>query len=300
MHSKLFEINIPFLDKPFVIHAYGAMLAFGLLCAVIFAVRRAKKQGIPASVIHDVSLYAVILGIIGARIHYVIRFMLNEPHRFLDYFAFWQGGLVFQGGFILAFIGTVVYLKSKKVSVGKVADCFAPGLAIGYVFARIGCFMNGCCFGAIAREGFPWAVTFPEGSPAYDYQMIPDKFAEIKNIAEGIGYEFVSPNSLPFPEHPVQIYSSIAMLAVFATILFIERLKLRYDGMLFIVFVMLYSVQRFIVEFWRMDTTRYDWSGGLNSAQFLSIAMFIVTLIIGIWLRRLKPSSDDYDLTKDK
>lgn len=153
MHPELF----PGLGWP--IHSYGLMLVVGFYTAFFVMRRLAKKDGVDPNVMIDILLVGALMGIVGARIFYVIQYN-QYVHGFWDYFAIWKGGLVFYGGLIAATAGVMIFLKIKKLPIWKIADIVSPALMVGLAMGRIGCFLNGCCWGAVA-ENYPLAVTFP-------------------------------------------------------------------------------------------------------------------------------------------
>ena len=142
------------------LHSYGLMLVIGFYSAYFLARWRAKKEGIDPKVMIDILLIAAALGIGGARAFYVIQYSENID-GFADVFAIWNGGLVFYGGLITATVGLIIYIRLKKLPLWKLADAVAPAIMVGLMFGRIGCFLNGCCWGAVCEPTFPLAVRFP-------------------------------------------------------------------------------------------------------------------------------------------
>ena len=168
------------------VRGYGVFLMLGIVIASLFAVRRAKKKwNIPPELIVSIVLVEVISGIIGARIFYVAEywhsFVVRDPGQGVDLGAtirgmlnLTQGGLVVFGSIIGGIVTTLVYLRIKKLPLLATMDIFSPALMIGIAIGRLGCFMNGCCFGAIC-DAVPPGVVFPIGSPAHYYQMEHDQ-----------------------------------------------------------------------------------------------------------------------------
>ncbi|MFH1731006.1 MAG: prolipoprotein diacylglyceryl transferase [Planctomycetota bacterium] len=142
------------------LHSYGLMLVVGFYTAYFLLRWAAKREGLDPKWMVDMLLIAAALGIVGARVFYVIQYG-DRVRGFLDFFAIWRGGLVFYGGLVAATAGLVVYVKVKKLPTWKVADAAAPAVMIGLAFGRVGCFLNGCCWGAVCEESFPLAVRFP-------------------------------------------------------------------------------------------------------------------------------------------
>ena len=145
------------------LHSYGLMLVIGFYSAYFLARWRAKKDGLDPAVMIDILLIAAGLGIVGARAFYVVQYSENIDD-FADIFAIWNGGLVFYGGLITATVGLIIYIRRKKLSLWKLADAVAPAIMLGLALGRIGCFLNGCCWGAVCEPKFPLAVQFPRAT----------------------------------------------------------------------------------------------------------------------------------------
>ncbi len=150
----------PELIPGWPLHSYGLMLVVAFYSAYFLSRWTAKKEGIEPNRMMDILLVAVVLGIVGARALFVIQYR-EQISGFGDLFAIWRGGLVFYGGLITATIGLVAYVRWKKLPVWRLADAAAPAIMIGLSLGKVGCFLNGCCFGAVCDERFPLAVRFP-------------------------------------------------------------------------------------------------------------------------------------------
>lgn len=224
MHSKLFQIG------PLEIHSYGLMLAISFLIGIYFSMYRAKKHSIDPNKIIDLSVVIVISAIFGARLLYVIFHLDEFKGHWLDTINPFQSsgqvgiaGLTMLGGFIAAVSFGLLYLKIKKLPVLKIADIVVPAIGLGSFITRIGCFLNGCCFGKPTNAS--WGMVFPHDSPA--------------------GYCFPGQTI-----HPAQLYSSLYGLIIFGLVLLLERYK-KFDGFLLYLFFILYGFSRFIVDFFR-------------------------------------------------
>jgi len=158
---------IAFKIGALTIHWYGVMAALGFLAATFVLRLTRRRAGMSDDDVSNIMLIAMIAGLAGARIFYVVQFFDQFRHRLLYVFRIDQGGLVFYGGFLLAVGCLVFYAKRKKIDVVRMFDALAPGLALGHAFGRIGCFLHGCCFGKPA----PFlGVRYPAGSaPALRY-----------------------------------------------------------------------------------------------------------------------------------
>lgn len=225
--------------------------ALGLLRATKVA---RKRYGIEPDRVYDLALVSLISGIIGARAVFILLNPATESWR--EFFAVWQGGLSFHGGLILAFASSFIYTRVTKLQFWKCADLLAPSVAIGYAFTRIGCFLNGCCYGA--PTNLPWGVRFNEGGT-----WTP-------------------------PSHPTQIYSSLANIVIFLILTRLEKLK-RGSGFIFTSYIGLYGVYRFCIEFLRSGYSAEIWRYGITQAQLASIIMVLIALGVIIMFYR-KPT----------
>ena len=208
MHPVLFEIG------GFKIFSYGALLAAAFLTTVTLARRRAVALGMEGEKIIDLSILLIISGVAGARLMFVllnIDIYRSDP---LSAFRLWEGGLVWYGGLILALTCAVIFLKINKMPVLKTGDLMMPYVALGQSIGRIGCFMNGCCYGKPTI--LPIGVTF--------------------DVSRG-------------PVIPTQLIEAAAMFAVYL----ILRKRLPSNGRTLFLYLILYSAFRFFIEFLRGD-----------------------------------------------
>lgn len=173
MHPEL--LTLPICGAS--IKAYGFCLMIGFLSAVWLAMRRAERVKANPDTVLDLSILALVFGVGGARLFYVVHYwqvqFAGAPNKFLALIDITQGGLEFLGGLLGALIAIALYSWWKKISIRLYLDILAPGVAWGLAFGRIGCFLNGCCFGGLcvvsgtAQPAYPWAVQFPFASPAH-------------------------------------------------------------------------------------------------------------------------------------
>jgi phosphatidylglycerol---prolipoprotein diacylglyceryl transferase len=151
-------ISIPFIN--YSLPSYGPMMVLGFMSAILLARYFSRKLGQDPEHITNFAVYAMVAGVLGARFFHVIHYWDSRySDNPFEIFAIWNGGLEFLGGFIGALAVMIVYFKRKKLPTLKFLDILAPALMLGLSFGRIGCFMNGCCFGA--PTDLPWAVRFP-------------------------------------------------------------------------------------------------------------------------------------------
>jgi phosphatidylglycerol:prolipoprotein diacylglycerol transferase len=230
------------------------MMAIAFLVATYVAARRAEKEGIPSRTIFDLGLYILVSALLGARVFHILQHP-GSYNSFLDLLKVWQGGLAYYGGFILAFIVSVVYLRWNRLSIAKVSDILGPSLILGLSIGRIGCFLAGCCFGK--PTSLPWGVTFPE-----------DSLTWIE-----IGSQRV---------HPTQLYSVVSLFSIFI-VLTILRKHMKFSGQLFLFSVLMYSIHRFLIDFLRYYTPD-ERIGSLATSQVMSMVAGAIALAFMIVL----------------
>jgi phosphatidylglycerol:prolipoprotein diacylglycerol transferase len=225
------------------------MLALSFLVALWLVRKTAKKFNIPPLIIDDLAFYLMLGVIIGGRLLYVVSHWAQYENDILGIFRLWEGGMMFFGGFIGGFLCGVFYLKKKNISILHIADLVAPAIALGQFFTRIGCFLNGCCFGIPST--LPWAVTFPEECVA--------------------GSSPVGGQAL----HPTQIYSSLFGLALFFFLQ--KRLNVPHRrGDIFALYLIFSGGFRFGIDFIRF----YENSANFIINQIVALGLVIVGGVI--------------------
>lgn len=225
---------------PFTIYSYGLMLALAFMVSSSLASARARRAGENGEIIFNFCFLSLIFGIIGARIFYVadnLKFYLKQP---LEILMLQHGGLSWYGGFMLGSIGGIWYLRKRKFPIYTALDLIAPYLALAQAIGRIGCLLNGCCYG---KESISFGIYFP----VHEATLIP-----------------------------TQIYSSILLLLIFI-FLKIKQEGFHLKGEVFFLYLLLYSIKRFFIEFWRGDNPIVFL--GLTLFQIISIFIFIFSVI---------------------
>jgi phosphatidylglycerol:prolipoprotein diacylglycerol transferase len=273
MHRILWRIPIPFTGG-WPVFAYGWMMMMGFLAALVLALRLAKREGVDSEVMWDLWMWSLVFGVIGARGLFILQnwkeFEARSPLAML---YIWEGGLAFYGGLAGAAIADLVYLRRKRILVLKVMDIIAPSLALGFAFGRIGCFLNGCCFGKLSGLPWPFAVRFPRG---------PESFPS-PAFLHHVNYHELEPlSSHSLAVHPVQLYASLAALGIFLVLLWFLRRR-RHVGEVTLLFLVLYPASRFLLEFLRGDNL--PTFTGLTVPQNMSAVTFIVALVLFVRLR---------------
>ena len=252
MHPILFHLG------SFPVHSYGVMIALAFVFGLWTATRRARRANISGEVIADVTLWIMVGTILGARAVYVATYWNDEfaGQPLSEIFAIWHGGLVFYGGLIGAIIAGAIYLRWKKLPLWKIADVLAPSIALGSVFGRIGCLLNGCCYGRACD--LPWAISFPADNPLHP------------------------PTT---PVHPTEIYDALLNLGLYFFLAWLFRRK-QFDGQIFATYLICYAITRSFVEYFRGDYNDAHHHFGLTPAQFVSVPIFIAGLALAIILSR--------------
>lgn len=248
MHPVLIEFGF------IKIFTYGLLVASGFFFAIMLSAHLGKKQGMDPQKIIDLSFYILIASLVGARLLYIIVEFDYFSANPLEVFKFWNGGLVFYGGLILGVVVTIVYLKKHQMPLWAVADIVAPSLALGQAIGRWGCFFAGCCYGR--ETDVPWAITFTNES-----SLAP----------------------LGVALHPTQIYLSLNALVIFGILMWLSKRK-SFDGQIIWAYGILYSIGRFIIEFYRDDDRGVV--GMFSTSQIIGIIVFAVSIIMLFLLRR--------------
>ena len=236
----------------FRIYSYGFFMVVGFVAATALAVLRVRRSGIQISFENaaDLFFYAVLSGFLGSRILYVLLHLdvfRQDPWKI---FKLWEGGLVFYGGLIAAAGVAFGVMKWHRLPVWKLADLISPLIALGLFSGRIGCFLAGCCYGKETSLG--WAVVFTN----------PDSLARL-NV----------------PLHPTQLYEAADGLVLFFLLSWMERRK-SFDGQIFWLFVLLYSITRFFVEIFRGDPRGFLFTDVLSTSQAVGILLAIFSLFM--------------------
>ena len=266
-------LNVP--NELFVgavnVYAYGFMLTIAFIVGTIITVYAAKRERVDSEIILDLIFSIIIGALIGARIMYVVlkldefltyettmigdqeqlKFLLMPTLRKIG--AIHQGGLSVHGGVIGAMLLSAAYTKIKHLNYWKLADLFAPALALGTAIGRIGCYLNGCCYGVTCKNPDAWyAISFP------------------LNSHTGV---------TPEPRHAAQLY----MMALNLIIFFILRgmyKDRKFDGHVFLMWIALYSIARFFQEFFRFEVSSDVLFGTITVAQLASVILAVVAFVI--------------------
>lgn len=256
MHPVLISIG------NFSIRSYGAMAAIGFLLACWLVNKNRNYAQMSADQTSASMFVAMISGIIGARLFYVVQFFDHYRENLWNVFRIDQGGLVFYGGFLLALIALYVYCRWNKLDIVRVLDIYAPALAIAHACGRIGCFLNGCCWGKPTDLFF--GVTYPEGSnPALCYP------------GESL--------------YPVQLFEAAEQTALFFLYFWMARHARR--GVTMSSYLVLYGILRFLNEFMRGDNAKV--AKLFTIAQLIGFALIPAGIALLIYFLRTGANTHD-------
>ncbi len=235
------------------------MIAAAFLLGLWTASRRGVRDGLKPDQVFDAGAWLILGALLGARALYVATYWREEfaDQPLWEMFNVRRGGLVFYGGLIGASLAIIAYTRWKKLSLWKVADALAPSIALGYVPGRMGCLLNGCCYGR--PTDLPWAIHFP-----------PD------HVTKGVGV------------HPTEVYDALLNLGLYLTLAWLYRRK-KFDGQVFSLYLMSYALLRSFVEAFRGDYTAVHRHGGFTPAQLIGVGIFVAGAFLWISRARLRP-----------
>lgn len=241
------------------------MLAISFILGIYWASKRAKSRGIDPNQVMDLSVIIIICSIVGSRLLYVLFHLDEFRGHWTDTFNPFQSngqigiaGLTMLGGVILSFVVSFIYLRAKKIPFLKLADVMIPAFALGIFLTRIGCYLNGCCWGIPCQGHSHLCVVFPPESPA-------------GSMFQGI------------PVIPTQLYSSLYGLIIMVSLVVAERWK-KFDGFTLYLFLVLYGISRFTIDFFRYYETSMVvlpfGARGLGLNQLISLSFVILGLVL--------------------
>lgn len=264
MHPKILEIG------PITIHTYGLLLAAAFIAGIWITSRNARKEGISQDAIWNMGLVVIFAALVGSKLLLLLsdyHYYLQNPREIFSLSTLRSMG-VYYGGLLLALGAAAWYMRAKKLPAWTLADCAAPGIALGQAIGRLGCLSAGCCYGSPADV--PWAIRFTS-QYAYENVGVP----------------------LNIPLHPTQIYESIGALCLFAFLMW--RLPKRHlVGQILLEYLGLYAILRFGIEFFRGDERGFVLYGLLSTSQFIAILTMLGSATVYYFLlRRARRSSQN-------
>ena len=253
MYPRLLELG------PITVYTYGVLLAAAYLLGLKLAMVRANKRGLDSTRVLDLGIYIIISALIGAKILLLItdfRTFRADPRELL---TLARSGGVFYGGLIAAVGVALWYTGRAGLPLWTTCDVFAPGIALGHVIGRFGCFFAGCCYGRPTTE--PWGIVFSDPYAA-------------TNVGTPLG----------IPLHPTQLYEAGAEFLILTLLLTTERRGRPFAGRTFWLYMLLYAVSRFIIEFYRGDDR--GTVGMFSTSQFISLLLAPLAIGMLVYLAR--------------
>ncbi len=236
------------------------MAACGLIFGLLLIVKLGRGQGLDPDKLWNLGIIAILSGILGAKILMIlVDFGYYSSHpRELFALSTLQAGGVWSGGFLLALVMCIWYMRINSMPVLRTCDVFAPGLALGHAFGRVGCFAAGCCYGR--ETTLPWGVTF--SNP----------------LAHS-----VSDTPLHVPLHPTQLYEMVLELCNCLFLVWLIRRK-KFEGEIIGTYMIIYGIGRFFIEFFRGDEGRGSFIGWMTGTQAIALSLVIIGGLL--WMRR--------------
>lgn len=231
---------------PFTIYSYGLMLAVAVFFASFLASREAPRAGIKPELIFDLTFWVILFGLLGARIFYILldlSFFMANP---LEMIMIQKGGLAWQGGLILGTIAGIGFVRKKGLPLLKMLDFSLPYVALGQAIGRLGCFLNGCCYG----KEVSWGVFFP----IHQARL-----------------------------HPTQLYEFLGLVVIFFILKGAQR-KSPWPGKIFLLYLVLASILRFAIEFIRAD--QLWMAAGLSLNQWISLGLIAASIPAYFYLKK--------------
>ncbi len=260
MHPTLFHVF------SFPVPSYGTMLALSFLSGILLSMYFAKQRGLSPDAVSDAGLYLIVSAIVGARLYYVMTHFSEfcpPQGSLLDIVNPFQNGrigisgLVMYGGFIAAIVTTALFFKIKKLPILPYLDVYSPGVGLGIALTRVGCFLNGCCYGLATKAGSVLSVSYPIVKP-----LSPAGYYQHVELGGATGLL------------PTQLFESAGGIIIAVTLYLIGRSKFYFTGLQFYLLVVMYAVLRFFIESVRYIETQKI--GPFSHNQLICIVLFLV------------------------
>jgi len=245
MYPILFEVG------NFSVESYWVFMFLGFIIGGIVVYWQVKRKKLNSHQAKYLILVTIISGFVGSRLGYVFLHFASYQKDLLKILQFWKGGFSWQGGFIAAFLIILLILRNDKERIGKWLDIMMLGMLLGHSIGRIGCFLNGCCYGIITNV--PWAIKFP-------------------NLGDNL------------LRHPTQLYEALSYLLIFFLLIYYSQKTKLKNGSLLFIGVILHSLARFIIEYFRYNEDFIyqgkTWFTTLNYAQLTALIIIGISFFI--------------------
>jgi phosphatidylglycerol---prolipoprotein diacylglyceryl transferase len=300
MLRELFRI--PFLGLP--IYGYGLMLMLGVLAAIWLAQRLAKRSGLDPELFSNLGIIAIVSGVAGARLSHVLEnwndYFGADGAGLVAAFNISSGGLTYYGGFLGATLVCIAFGIWKRLPLLLSMDIVAPCVMVGLALGRVGCFLNGCCWGQVCTQ--PWAVTFPYGSPPYEAHIDERRITPPAELLESQvvrgqtrlvlrdwhavqrdqRLREVASTQRSLPVHPTQLYSTLvaSIIGAACLALFLRRPT---PGRVFALMLLLEGTARFFLETYRVEPSRL---AGLSFSMLIASGLVFAGVLMMILVRR--------------
>ncbi len=257
MHPILFQFG------SFTIYSYGVLVAMGVLVGVSLAAHEARRAGLPPVKIWNLCVYGILAALVTSKVWLILSgwsYYAANPREIWSAATLQSGG-TFYGGLLGGMIWTVFYTRYERLPFLQTLDVCAAPVALGHAIGRIGCFMAGCCFGKPTT--LPWGVTFTS------------------EVAARLGG-----TPLNVPLHPTQLYEAAAEFANFIFLFSVAR-RWRVPGQAIGAYLMIYGVERGLLEFLRGDPGRTPlFHNAVSLMQIVSVALLLAGLLL--WSRGIR------------
>lgn len=248
---------------PVTIYSYGLLLAASFMIGLQLARSRARRSGLDAHHVLDLSILVIVAALLGAKLMLLLVDFVEFQRMPADVLSLARSGGVFYGGLLLALAVAFWYIHRHRLPLWTTCDVFAPAIALGHVTGRLGCLAAGCCYGRPAD--LPWAITFTNPVAA-------------ANAGTPLG----------IPLHPTQLYEAGAELLILVVLLAFEHRGRVFAGRTFWSYLLLYSLSRFVIELYRGDPRGVVF-GAVSTSQFISLILAPLSLGMLLYLARAMP-----------
>lgn len=261
MHSVLFSLD------HIVIHSFGACLAVAIILCYLVMVRLGRPSGYGSDFVSNLLTILIVSGLVGARLFYVVEHWSYYAQQPASILKVWEGGLMFFGGLLIACASLIVFIRLQKKPLAEVLDVVVTAVPLGHAIGRMGCFLNGCCYGRTSDSCL--SVTFPHGSIPWSEQLQGGLIS-----AEAV-------RSLPVL--PSQLFESALNFIIFIVLLLLFKRR-RHPGSQVAAYMMMYPVARFILELSRADERLHF--GWFSISQVISLGIFAAGVVLAFCISR--------------